>query len=133
MSSLKEISFVTKAPKSWDYQQLRISSRKDVKIPFSIKYNDGYEISGITNDISLGGISFISALDMPELYTRFNAKLTLDLSDYPDTDNITADVKFLRINEEAELNENEKFYIFRIIELNPVDTLVLKRILIATD
>ena len=130
LSSVREITFSVVAPKNWDYKQLRTSSRKNVKVPFVIKYNDGYEFKGTTEDFSLSGISFISDVQMPELYQRFVAKITFDFSGFEGMENVTADVKFLRFKDDVPVKDGEFFYIYRIVEIGTPESLALKNFLI---
>jgi hypothetical protein len=44
-------------PKIWNFKQLRSGSRKLVELPVKIKFSDNVEISTVTYDIAIGGIS----------------------------------------------------------------------------
>ena len=76
--SLTETLFTVEIPKNWDFKQLRQSSRKQQALPFVIKFDDGYEITGTTHDLSLGGFSYIAERNISSIYERLKCKISIE-------------------------------------------------------
>lgn len=135
LTSLNEIVFIVNLPKKWDYTQVRNSSRKQYSLPFKIKYNDGYEISGNTYDISVGGISFMLENPIPSLYTKVNGSIEFTLpsnSAYVvEQTEILTDVKFLRtITPDYTA---DKYYVYKFLNLPKDKAEKIKNFLIYLD
>ena len=132
--SLREVIYEVSLPKAWDYIQLRSSSRKVISLPVSIKFNDGYEIKINTYDLALGGISFFSTEQVPNIYRKISGILTLELPkdtliNFPDG-KMTVETKFVREKSEIEDHFGETLYIFKFVNISPEDEMVLKNFLI---
>ena len=129
--TLQKVIFTLIIPQKWEYTQTRSSIRKHAALPFSIKYNDGYEVKGETSDISSGGISF--ALDEPilPLYYRFNADISIDIPnnglDDSKTMCIKSETRFLREQEQ----DKKVLYIYRFINMDSHNLNILKLFLSA--
>lgn len=135
--SLREVLYEVSIPKSWDFIQLRASSRKVVSLPVSIKFNDGYTINATTYDLSLGGISFFTKEPISSIYKKVSGILTLELPretliNFPDG-KMTVETKFVREKTDVEEHFGETFVIFKFIGVVPDDEIVLKNFLIKLD
>lgn len=132
--SLEEVMYEVSIPKTWDYTQLRSSSRKLVKLPVIIKFNDGYEIEAETYDLATGGISFFSTEQISSIYKKISGILTLRLPketiiNFPDGQ-MRVETRFVREKTDIENHFGETLYIFRFINMLPEDDMVLKNFLI---
>ena len=129
LSSFSQITFSVNTPQKWNFKRLNLVVRKKLKLPFCIKFNDGYEIKGITYEMSEEDMTFKVKDDIPDLYTRFTAKLTVELQEGENADKMYADVKFSKTEEDTNFNNGEKFYIFKIVDISSADLILLKNIL----
>ena len=132
--SLEEVMYEVSIPKTWDFTQLRSSSRKLVKLPVIIKFNDGYEIEAETYDLATGGISFFSTEQISSIYKKISGILTLRLPketiiNFPDGQ-MRVETRFVREKTDIENHFGETLYIFRFINMLPEDDMVLKNFLI---
>ena len=120
VSIQQDIVFTVNLPKTWNYVQLRRSTRKECVFPFEIKFNDGHVIQGNTRDLSLGGISFITDKPIPEIYKKVNGVLSFKLPEQsqfiPLSSEIVTDVKFLRMPTVDD--SEEKFcYVYKFLTI----------------
>lgn len=132
--SLKEIMFEVSVPKTWDYVQLRSSTRKNIELPLTIKFNDGFEIQAQSYDLSLGGISFFSKEEINSIYKKISGILSFELPkntiiNFPDG-KMTTEAKFVREVRDMEDHFDEKLYIFKFMSVSLEDKEVLKSFLI---
>lgn len=135
--SLREIIYEVSIPKNWDFVQLRKSSRKTVELPLNIKFNDGFEISITTFDLSLGGVSFFTKDQLSSIYKKVSGILTLELPkdniiNFPDC-KMTVETKFVREKDMIEDHYGKHFYTFKFIGLSHDEELILKNFLIKLD
>lgn len=132
--SLDEVLYIVSIPQKWDFIQLRKSTRKEVALPFSIKFNDGFEINGNTYDLATGGISFWTKERLSSIYQKISCILTLKLPDNTIINfaegQLTTEAKFVREKEDLDYHPGEKLYIFRFVTLSLDDEMVLKNFLI---
>jgi len=127
--TLQKVVFQVKIPKKWEFSQLRASVRKQIAIPFKIKYNDGYEINGESFDISSDGISFVKTEPILPLYKKFVAKIELDLSNISissiSNEVIQSEVKYLR-----EISSEESTtYVYKFLTIDSHNINILKILL----
>ena len=135
--SLREVLYEVSIPKSWDFIQLRASSRKLIELPVSIKFNDGYSINATTYDLSLGGISFFSKESISSIYKKISGILTLELPkdtliNFPDG-KMTVETKFVREKFDIENHFGEQLVIFKFIVMIPDDEMILKNYMLILD
>ncbi len=135
--SLREVLYEVSIPKSWDFIQLRASSRKLIELPVSIKFNDGYSINATTYDLSLGGISFFSKESISSIYKKISGILTLELPkdtliNFPDG-KMTVETKFVREKFDIENHFGEQLVIFKFIGMLPDDEMILKNFMLKLD
>ena len=127
--TLQKVLFQVKIPKKWDFSQSRASVRKQIAIPFKIKYNDGYEINGESFDISSGGISFVKQEPILPLYKSFVAKIEIDLSNISissiSNKVIELDVKYLREIQ----SEQTITYVYKFLTIDSHNTNILEILL----
>lgn len=132
--SLRDIMFEVSVPKTWDYMQLRKSSRKIVELPLVIQFNDGYTLEAKSYDLSLGGISFFSKEEINSIYKKISGILSFELPkntiiNFPDG-KLTTEAKFVREVKDIEFHFDEKLYIFKFLSVSPEDSEILKNFLI---
>ena len=135
--SLREILYEVSIPKTWDFVQLRASTRKLVELPVSIKFNDGFVINATSYDLSLGGISFFAKENISSIYKKISGILTLELPkntlfNFQDG-KLTVETKFVREKDNIEDHFGEQLIIFKFINVSPDDEFVLKNFLIKLD
>lgn len=135
--SLREVLYEVSIPKSWDFVQLRASTRKLVQLPVTIKFNDGFTISATTYDLSLGGVSFFTKEQISSIYKKISGILTLELPkntliNFPDG-KMTVETKFVRERNDIEEHFDETLVIFKFIGVTQDDDIVLKNFLIKLD
>ncbi len=134
MQSTNEIMYIVNIPKGWKYTQLRASTRKEVHIPFSIKFNDGYEIKGETENLSLGGIAFYYQDTIPSMYQKLNGVLTFKLPDNVilnfEHGELNVETKFLRSIRSEEYMRDDICYVYKFLSMSHEDINVLKSFLI---
>ena len=130
--SLNNITVVLSVPTKMDYIQLRLGERKPINASVNIKFNDGFEINSQTKDISFGGVSFFTEKNIPDLYKRFPALLTLNFSAEYKTDfldnKLTIQAKFAR--EFIEDGTNRNLCVFKFINLSGIETTLLKKFIL---
>ena len=135
--SLREVIYNVSIPKTWDFIQLRSSTRKLVKLPVKIKFNDGFEIQTSTYDLSLGGLSFFSEKSFSSIYKKISGILTLEIPkteiiNFPDGE-LVVETKFVREKSEIENHFGETLYIFKFMNLPKENELILKNFLMKLD
>lgn len=135
--SLREVLYNVSIPKTWDFVQLRGSTRKLVELPVKINFNDGFEISAKTFDVSLGGVAFFSDKTFSSIYKKISGILTLEIPkteiiNFPDG-KMVVEAKFVREKSEIEDHYGEYLYIFRFMNLSKDDELILKNFLMKID
>ena len=134
--SLNNIFYKVDIPKSWKFTQLRSGSRKKVKLPVKIKFNDGLEIEDETFDLSVGGFSIISNQNLSTVNTRFNCDCQIKFPENM-TKNfpnglLETSAKYVRsktITDSYEM-EGHKLLCFRFINLSSECTMLLKHFLL---
>lgn len=133
-TTLDEITYVTTIPLKWDFIQLRKSTRKRVELPFSLKFNDGFEITGMTDNLSLNGIAFHSKSNISSIYQRLSCILTLELPS--DTivnfvgGKLSVEAKFVRQRDGEGEYFGQQYYVFKFDDLSFENELVLKNYLV---
>lgn len=129
----QEVMFITQLPSEWKYTQMRQSTRKKVKAPLKISFNDNFTINAETYDISLGGASFYTESEIPELYKKIPGiiKIELPSNSYVDisSTNIFAETKFLRMHNNKK-KPDDKRYVYSFINLDDAQYLSLKNYII---
>ena len=135
-TSIREVLYEVSIPKTWNYIQMRTSSRKLVQLPITVKYNDGFEIQATSYDLSLGGVSFFlpENKDFSSIYKKINGILSLELPretliNFPEEKMVT-ETKFVREEENIEDHFGEKLFVFKFINIPNDDFFVLKDFLI---
>ena len=126
--TLREIMYTVAIPEKWEYVQTRSSIRKQIALPFTIKYSDGYEVKGETYDISAGGISFTLHEPILPIYYKLNAEVSIDLTGNIESDNdhsIHSEVKHLRDITE----DNTTTYVYRFLAMDSHNINILKLLL----
>ena len=129
-----EILFEVTKPKTWNYVQVRNSSRKLVELPVTIAFNDGFKIEATTYDLALNGVSFFYKEEISSIYKKINGILVLKLPS--DTlinfanGALTVETKFVREKGNVEGLFNEKLYVFKFIGISMEDEAVLRNFLI---
>ena len=136
--SMNDMLFVVTLPKEWHFKQMRQSSRKRHELPFSIKYNDGFEISGTSYDIAKGGISFVSKQHFSSIYKKLPGVVTIQLSqEYiqaPELSNFTTEAKYVREQMGIDDFETDKIlYVWKFSNLSAEQEEFLKNYIICLD
>ncbi len=132
--SMREVMYEVSLPKSWNFIQLRNSTRKQVELPVNIKFNDGFEINATSYDLSLSGVSFFYKPPITSIYKKITGILTLKLPDdtlfnFPHGA-MTVETKLVREKEDVEGHFGETFYIYRFMNVSYDDEDILKTFLI---
>lgn len=133
--SLTEVLFHVSVPKTWDFKQLRQSTRVQQALPLNIKYDDGFEISSNTFDFSIGGFSFVSEKNISSIYERLDCTVTVEMPstlivNFPDKKLITK-AKYVRKKENfGEYGSDGTLYAFRFIKLSADEQEILKAYLL---
>ena len=130
--SFNEIIYIVDAPKNWKFIQLRNSTRKECSLPFVLKFNDGYELNGVSYDLSTGGISFTTPEPLQSIYTKINGNITFSLKE-PDenaeeNNTLTLSVKFLRMLDMKYSKDN--CYVYKFLNISKTDIDKIKTFLI---
>jgi len=125
--SFNEMIFEVITPKTWEYTQRRIGSRKEIAIPLLIHYNDGFEIKVKSSDLSVGGLSFVVRQPIPDVYQRLSCSITLT---FPksilinfENDKLTVSAKILRCKDQG---YGETYCACSFVALSPQDKETLK-------
>lgn len=134
--SLNGVLYQLDLPKNWEFKQLRAGSRKKVKLPLTIKFNDGLTIETETFDLSIGGFSFFGEHNFSTLHTRFaaNCKIIFPndlIMNFPDK-TLEKDCLYVRkkvITDDFE-RMNQNLYCFKFLKLTPDETMILKNFLL---
>ncbi|MCM1004092.1 MAG: PilZ domain-containing protein [Candidatus Gastranaerophilales bacterium] len=135
--NLNEIMYQVEIPKTWNFTQLRQGSRKNVVLPGSLKFNDGFEISFETFDLSVGGFSFLTEEKISSIHQRFSAIGTIEfpaelLINYPDR-KLIAEVKFVRNKEDIEGEFGKTFFAMKFVQLTQDEQMILKNYLLSLE
>ena len=133
--NLNNIYYKVDVPKTWKYTQLRAGSRKEVKLPLKLKFNDGLEIDGETLDLSVGGFSFVSRQELSTVHMRFACNCQMffpkDMTiNFPDGI-LEVDAKYVRskaITDNYEL-EGHKVLSFKFLNLTTDYEMIIKNFL----
>ncbi|MCQ2740309.1 MAG: PilZ domain-containing protein [bacterium] len=133
--TLYEVLFETTIPQNWKFIQLRKGTRKEVALPLSIKFDDGFEITATTFDLSVGGVSFDSYDNISTLYQRLNGELTLQLPNnlymnFPDGKMI-CNSQFVRVKENK--LDGTKRWVFKFTNLTSDEIMILQNYLLKID
>lgn len=134
--SLEGILYELKPPKTWKFLQFRIGSRKKVKLPLKISFSDGYEIETVTEDLSIGGFSFIGKYDFSTSQAKFENVCKIcfpedSVVNFPDKV-LEAKVVFVRkkaIEDDYE-RQGESLYCFKFVKLPQLVSRNIKQYLI---
>lgn len=137
--SLGDVLFNVTIPANWSFIQMRQSTRKNVMLPMNIKFNDGYEINTETNDISMGGVSYLTREKMSSIYEKLNCIITIKMPDdliinFPDK-KLVAEAKFMRSKEHAGEygSDGNNVVAFRFITLSAEQKEILKMFIMGLD
>ena len=134
--SLNNVLYRLDLPKKWDFKQLRSGSRKKIKLPLVIVFNDGLTIEAETFDLSVGGFSFVGEHNFSTLHTRFasNCKIVFPkdlIMNFPDQ---TLEKECIYVRKKAIVDDYEhigqNLYCFKFLKLSPDETMVLKNFLL---
>lgn len=132
--SLDEIMYTTTIPLVWDFVQLRKSTRKQVELPFKLKFNDGFEVEGMSFDLSLNGISFYSKANISSIYQRLSCILSLSLPSETIVNfvggQLNVEAKYVRDKEGEGEFFGQRYYVFKFYGLGYEDEMVLKNFLL---
>lgn len=120
-TSLKEVTFFVKPSNVWNTTELRRNLRLNIELPLSIKYNDDYEISSTTTNISAYGFKFYSNEKLSEPYKTSVAKATINL---PNGEIFTADIKYIR-SDSADIYNEEPSLVYKFLNLSMSQTMTL--------
>ena len=136
--SMNDMLFVVTLPKEWHFKQMRQSSRKHHELPFCIKFNDGFEIKGLTYDIAKGGISFISNQRISSIYKKLPGKLTIKLSkeliQSEELSNFDIEARYAREQINIDDFETDKIlYVWKFSNLSAEQEEFLKNYIICID
>jgi len=139
VTSMNEILFSVSIPYIWKLSQMRMSSRKQVKLPVKIRFNDGFEITAHTHDVSLGGISFYSEQAIPSVYKQLTCALSMQLP--RDTvinfanGQMVCEARYQREKEDEALGflSTSILYVFKFLTMTNDDIVVLKNYLLHLD
>ena len=134
--SLNEVLYIVENPKNWRFIQLRNGTRKEYSMPGILKFNDGFEITGMTQDISTGGISFIYTEPIADVYKKVNGSISFTLpqptfQSKEDSHNntITIEAKFLRMLNLSYTKDN--CYVYKFLHISQDDVDKIKMFLIS--
>ena len=136
--SMDDLLFVVTLPKEWHFKQSRQSTRKLHELPYSIKFNDGFELKGTTYNISTGGISFVTTQTISSIYERIPGTLTLELSgniiEAGELSNLNVEVRFVRkqINFD-EFVSDKILYVWKFSNISEQQQEFLKSYIICID
>ena len=133
--SLDEAVFTVSIPNNWEFIQLRNSTRKRYPLPLILRFNDGFELECQSYDISTGGISFVTAKPIANIYTKVNGSVSFvlpQLKYLPNENNkIVSDVKFLRMLNTEDAPEN--CYVYKFLNISQMDVDRIKMFLISIE
>jgi len=132
--SMNEVIYEVTIPRNWDFIQVRSSTRKLVELPFTIKFNDGFEIKAATYDLSLGGVSFYLKESVSSIYKKISGIITLEfpsgmLISFPDNKLVT-EVKFVREKNNVNEHGGDDLFVYKFLKITPDEEEVLKNYLI---
>ncbi len=137
-TTLNEILFEVSLPKVWSFKQSRNSSRKMTDMPISIKFDDGFEITSTTYDLSLDGVSFFYNKPISSIYKKLKGTLTIQFPDNLTIDfplkSFETETKFIR--EQLEVKDTYRdgsLYVFGFLELEPKEQELIKKYLISIE
>ncbi|MCQ2753737.1 MAG: PilZ domain-containing protein [bacterium] len=130
--TLNEFFYEVSLPKTWNYKQLRNGSRKDVELPLTLKFDDGFEVTATSTDLSVGGLSFKTEQRISTIYHKLKCQLTLQLPkdlliNFADGKFICS-ASFVRLRENFETNE--KIYAFQFLNVSKEDSEILQNYLL---
>lgn len=132
--SQHEILFSVSIPYIWKLSQMRQSSRKQVELPITIKYNDGFELQETSHDISLGGVSFLTLKKLPSIYKQLTSVLSLKLPDGSIINfangKMSVEARYQREKEAGGYYGEQTMYVFKFLTMTNDDILVLKNFLL---
>ena len=136
IQSMNEVLFSVSIPYMWRLSQMRASSRKKTELPVSIKFNDGFEISANTSDVSLGGVSFYTSQPVPSIYKQLTGVLSLKLPketviNFPNGQ-MKCEARYQREKEADDFFgiEARMMYVFKFLTMTNDDIVVLKNYLL---
>jgi len=133
--SIQDMLFQVTIPTTWNFIQLRQSSRKVISVPVNIKYNDGYKISAKSYDLAVGGVSIYSEERFSSIYKSLPCIVELELpgGSYINIGGmkIVAEGKFIREKEGTDEYYGKFLYVFRFTCKKNEEKEVLKNYLIA--
>lgn len=133
-AGIREVMFNVTIPKNWKFTQLRQSSRKQTELPISIKYNDGETIEATTYDLSIGGVSFYSDVNISSIHKKLSCILSIKfpknlIINFPDGV-MTVEAKFCREVADAESYDNKTLHVYKFLGV-PVEHMeILKNYLL---
>ncbi len=139
ITSMNEILFSVSIPYIWKLSQMRMSSRKQVKLPIKIRFNDGFEITSETHDVSLGGVSFYSEQAIPSIYKQLTCVLSMKLPQNTVVNfangQMSCEARYQREKEDEALGflSSSTLYVFKFLTMTNDDIIVLKNFLLHLD
>ena len=133
--STREILYNLTMPSKWDFKQLRGSTRKECNLPLIIRYDDGMEITSVTRDISLGGVSFIQDEEIPSIYESKICELELELPDdlavnFPGNKLVTPAKYTRKKSRKNEYGSEYTIVAYKFLGLNSQEKIIMKNFLI---
>ncbi len=136
-AGLHEVLYQLELPKVWNFIQLRSGTRKLVKLPGVLKFNDGAEFAFDTYDMAIGGFSFYSATPISNNYQRFTCSCSIEfpsdmIMSFPDR-KLNIDVKFVRTKEDVNAVSERFFYALKFVSLSSESKIILKNYLLGLE
>jgi hypothetical protein len=120
--SVGKVLFEVTAPAKWDFIQRRKNLRKQIPLPVSIKYEDGFEITTRVNDISAGGLTVYKTGAFSGIYQKLEADISIE---FPEgvilhmNDNIVhTKARCVRVEENLPGHFGENLVAYEFIHLN---------------
>jgi c-di-GMP-binding flagellar brake protein YcgR len=130
---LNDVMYKLKTPKSWNYIQLRNSSRKRIPLNGTLKYNDGKEITFETYDVALGGVSFYMNAQIQNIYQQLPGTVTINLPKEASGAKIETEGRIIRSKFGEEEYLGQVFYVIRFASLTNEQIILLKQFLMSIE
>ena len=128
--SVANIVYNIDIPKYWKYVQMRYSERIPIDTPIEIKYNDGYEITGKTTELSITGFAFMSETEIPELYAKLKGVGSINLVDKNGSNIISEDVKFVRKIEPENDADQLNHYVYKFVNISDRNRFIIRNFVV---
>jgi hypothetical protein len=130
---LNDVMYKLKAPKTWNYVQLRNSSRKKIALSGNLAFNDGNVIEFETFDVALGGISFYTRTSIHNIYQQLPGKVTINLPKEASGAKIETEGRIIRSKFGEDDYQGQMFYVIRFSLLTDEQIATLKQFLMSIE